>query len=126
MDFITGLSESNGKTAILVVVDQFSKMGIFIPCTDKVDSKELAGLLLTHVFTKHRVPKKITTNKGPQFTSRFMNELYKTMEIENALSVAHHPQTDRQTEWVNQELEQYLRCYINKVQDDWTEYLPMA
>ena len=118
MDFITGLPESEGYNAILVVVDRFSKMGIFIPCTEKTDSKKTAKMLLDNVFTKHGLPDKITSDRGPQFTSNFTNEVYKAMNIENALSTAHHPQTDGQSERVNQELELYLRHYVDTRQDN--------
>jgi hypothetical protein len=42
------------------------------------------------------------------------------------LSSAYHPQTDGQTEWLNQVLEQYLRCFINYHQDNWVDLLPVA
>ena len=126
MDFITGLPESQGKTAILVVIDRFSKMGIFIPCTNETNSQDLAEMLLQHVFTKHGLPKKITSDRGLQFVSKFTQEAYKAMGIENATSTAYHPQTDGQTERQNQELEAYLRIWVSYHQDDWTRWLPDA
>ena len=45
---------------------------------------------------------------------------------ENNPSTAYHPQTDGQTERINQDLEQYLRIYINHHQDDWVEWLSLA
>jgi len=58
--------------------------------------------------------------------SQFMHELYHLLGIKVAASTAYHPQTDGQTECVNQELEQYLRVFVNERQDDWVEWLPMA
>ena len=52
--------------------------------------------------------------------------MYTALGIENATSTAYHPQTDGQTERVNQELEQYLRCYTSQVQDDWAKYVSLA
>ena len=98
MDFITGLPLSNGYSAILVVVDHFSKQAIFIPCQTSTTSIDLAEILLQHVFTKHGLPKKITSDRGLQFVSKFTQEVYKAMGIENATSTAYHPQTDGQTE----------------------------
>ena len=98
MDFITGLPESQQKTAILVVVDRFSKMGIFIPCTNETNSQDLAEMLLQHVFTKFGLPSKITSDRGPQFVSKFTQEVYTALGIENATSTAYHPQTDGQME----------------------------
>ena len=42
------------------------------------------------------------------------------------MSTAFHPQTDGQTEWLNQTIEAYLRAFISKEQDDWVRLLPMA
>jgi len=61
-----------------------------------------------------------------QFMSQFMCELYHLIGIKITASTAYHPQTDGQTECVNQELEQYLHVFMNKRQDDWDKWLPMA
>ena len=55
-----------------------------------------------------------------------MRELNKMLEIETNLSTAYHPQTDRQTERTNQELEQYLRMYVDHRQSNWLEQLATA
>ena len=55
-----------------------------------------------------------------------MKDLYKLLNIEGNFSTAHHPQTDGQTERTNQEIEQYLRIYVNHHQNDWAEWLPIA
>ena len=62
MDFITGLPGSQEKMAILVVIDRFSKMRIFISCTNETNSQNLAKMLLQHVFTKFGLPSKITSD----------------------------------------------------------------
>jgi hypothetical protein len=46
--------------------------------------------------------------------------------VKTNLSSTYHPQTDGQTERVNQVLEQYLRCFINYHQDNWVDLLPVA
>ena len=58
--------------------------------------------------------------------SQFMRKLYRLLSIKVTALTAYHPQTDGQTEHVNQELEQYLRVFVNERQDDWDEWLPMA
>ena len=63
---------------------------------------------------------------GPQFVARFTRELYCLLRIELAPSTAYHPQTNGQTERVNQEMEQFLRLFVNERQDDWDELLPLA
>ena len=46
--------------------------------------------------------------------------------IDTRISTAYHPQTNRQTEWTNQMIEQYLQYYVNHQQDNWVELLPIA
>ena len=58
--------------------------------------------------------------------AEFTRELYRMLGIKLAATTAYHPQGDGQMEWVNQELEQYLRLFVNQRQDNWSELLPLA
>ena len=55
-----------------------------------------------------------------------MQELNKLLGIKVAASTAYHPQSDGQTERVNQEIEQYLQLFVNQCQDDWLEWISLA
>ena len=66
------------------------------------------------------------SDRGPQFVAEFTKELYRLLGIKLAATTAYHPQGDGQTERVNQELEQYLRLFINQRQHDWDDLLPIA
>ena len=66
------------------------------------------------------------SDRGPQFVAGLMRELNKMLGIETKLSIAYHPETDGQTERTNQELEQYLRIYVNHRQNNWAKWLAMA
>ena len=65
-------------------------------------------------------------DRGPQFVARMTKELNKMLGIETKLSMAYHPETDRQIERTNQELEQYLRMYVNHRQNNWAKWLATA
>lgn len=126
MDMIEQLPPSSGFDAILVVVDRLTKMALFIPTTTLVTSEELARLYLRHVFSKHGLPSSIVSDRGSEFTSRFWRSFTALMGVENHFGSAYHPQTDGQTERVNQCLEQYLRCFSDHLQDNWSDLLPLA
>jgi hypothetical protein len=126
MDFIEQLPDSSGFTAILVIVDWFTKQGIFIPTTNEVDSAELACLFVLHIFSKHGVPSYVTSNRGSEFVSHFFHSLGKVLDMTLHFTSRYHPEGDRQTEQTNQTLEQYLRCYCNYQQDNWSELLPLV
>ncbi|KAG5730221.1 hypothetical protein E4T56_gene11659 [Termitomyces sp. T112] len=126
MDHIVKLPDSKGFTVILVVVCCLTKQALFIPCHTTDNALEFAKLFLEHVFSKHRLPDDIISDCRPLFVSHFWQSLCRALEIKTNLSTAYHPETDRQTERVNQMLEQYLRLYINYLQNDWHAELPLA
>jgi hypothetical protein len=126
LDFIVGLPESAGYDSVLVVVDRFTKMAHFIPCTEKTDAMETAMLLIHYVFKLHGLPTSILSDRGPQFKAKLWRAVLTAYKITRKLSTAYHPETDGQTERTNQTLEGYLRCYTNYNQDDWFHLLPMA
>jgi len=111
-DFITKLPLVQGYDSILVVVDQLTKMVHFIPTTEKTLAEELARLFRDNVWKLHELLESIISDRGPQFAVELMRELNRMLGIESKLSMVFHPQTDRQTERVNQELEQYLKIVI--------------
>jgi len=126
MDFIMPLPKSNGYTGILVVVDRLTKMSHFIPIKRDITAIETAEMLMKYIFKNHGLPDKIISDRGSQFAVNVIQEMYKKLNIMVALSTAYHPQTDGQTERVNQDLETYLRLFINHRQDDWAKWLHLA
>src|SRR5882724_7004656 len=126
MDFIEGLPLSDGHDTILVVVCRLTKMALFLPTFQHIDAEDLARIFLSQVFAKHGTPTDIVSNRGKHFISRFWRSLCQLLSIKANLSTAYHPETDSQTECVNQILEQYLRVYVNYQQDDWVNLLPLA
>ena len=126
MDFIEQLPSSSGFTAILVVVDQLSKQAIFVPTYDTIMSPQLAQLFLLHIFSKHRVPSHVTSDRGTKFVSHFFRSLGTALDMKLHFTSGYHPEGDRQTEWSNQTLEQYLWVYCNYQQDNWADLLPLA
>lgn len=130
MDFITGLPPAvrRGKAydAILVVVDRYSKMARYIACTTEIDASEMGNRLIEDVFSKLGFPRSIVSDRGTTFTSKYWATFCYYMAVKRCLSTAYHPQTDGQTERMNQTLECYLRCYTNYQQNNWIDLLPSA
>ncbi|KZT51497.1 ribonuclease H-like protein, partial [Calocera cornea HHB12733] len=81
---------------------------------------------LQHIFKLHGFPVSIISDRGSLFVSLFWKRLLELVDVQPRPSTAYHPQTDGQTERVNQELEQYLRSYCSYQQDDWCDYLSLA
>jgi len=125
-DFITKLLLAQGYDSILVVVNRLTKMVHFIPTTEKTSAEGLARLFRDNVWKLHGLPKSIISDRGPQFAAGLMRELNEMLGIKSKLSTAFHPQIDRQTERINQELEQYLRMFIDHRQEQWPEWLGTA
>jgi len=125
-DFIIKLSLAQRYDSILVVVDRLTKMVHFIPITEKTLAEGLARLFRDNVWKLHGLPKSIISDRGPQFAAGLIRELNEMLGIKSKLSMAFHPQTDEQTERINQELEQYLRMFIDHRQEQWPEWLGTA
>jgi len=117
---------AQGYDSILVVVDRLMKMVHFISIIEKTLAKGLARLFRDNVWKLHSLPESIILDRGPQFAAGLMRELNEMLGIKSKLSTAFHPQTDGQTERVNQELKQYLRMFIDHRQEQWLEWLGMA
>jgi len=126
MDFIEHLPDSDGNTAILVIVDRLSKQGIFIPTVDEITAQDLANLFVLHVFSKHGVPSHVTCDRGSEFISHFFRSLGKALDMKIHFTSGYHPEGDGQTERLNQTLEQYLRIFSNYQQDNWSRLLPLG
>ena len=113
VDFITKLPLAQGYNAILVVVDQLTKIVHFIPTTEKTMAEGLAKLFRDNMWKLYGLPKSIISDRGPQFMAGLMKKLNQILGIKSKMLTAFYPQTDGQMERVNQELEQYLRMFID-------------
>ena len=126
VDFITKLPVVAGKDVILVVCDRLSKMTHFVATMEGTSAEGLARLFRDNVWKLHGLPESVVSDRGPQFAVELTKELNRMLGIKTKLSTAFHPQTDGQTERMNQEVEQYLRFFIEHRQKDWLEWLAMA
>jgi hypothetical protein len=123
---IVELPESEGKDTIIVVVHSITKQAHFIDTITTLSAAGTAKLYVQHIWKHHGLPGKALSDRGPQFITEFMKELYRLLEIKLAAITAYHPQEDGQMERFNEELEQYLRLFINQRQDDWVRLLPFV
>jgi len=97
----------------LVVVDRFSKMIRLIATTTSISSSKVARIYQDDIWKIYGIPKKIISDRGPQFASIFMGQLCKALGIKRAMSTVYHLQIDSQTERINQKVKVFLRYYIN-------------
>jgi len=91
-----------------VVNHNVTKATVIVPCKTTITADQTAALYLNHVWKNFSLPHKIISDRGMQFTAHFTQALCHLLDINQNLSTAYHPQTDGQTEHLNQELEQFL------------------
>ena len=92
MDLITGLPRSQkGHDAILVVVDQLSKVAHFLPVKETITASQLAELYISRIVSLHGIPKEISSDRGSLFTSHFWNSFQQAMGTHITWSSAYHP-----------------------------------
>ena len=126
IDIIGPLPKSNGMDVIVVIVNRFTKMIRLKTTTMNVSLKGIAKIYRDDIWKLHGIPRKILSNRGSQFTLKFMEEFTKALGTKRQLSTAYHLQTDGQMERINQEIETFLQYYVNYKQDDWTNWLAAA
>ena len=126
IDMIGPLPRLNKMDTILVIVDCFTKMIRLKATTTSLSSEGVTKIYRDEIWKIHRIPKMILSNRGPQFASKFIEDLTRVLGTKRKLSTAYHPQTDGQTEIINQEIGIFLRHYVNYQQDDWMEWLATA
>jgi hypothetical protein len=127
MDFVVGLPKTQkGHDSIWVIVDRLTKVAHFLPVRTNYGGEKLARLYVDNIVKLHGVPSRIVSDRGTQFTSRFWKSLHKAMGTKLDFSSAYHPQTDGQTERVNQIMEDMLRACVLTYGKDWEQSLPYA
>jgi transposase InsO family protein len=126
MDFIEGLPLSGKFNTVLVVVDKYSKYAHFVPLRHPFSAADVARVFMDSIYRLHGLPASIISDRDRIFTSKLWQLLFKLAGIQLRMSTAYHPQTDGQTERVNQCLETFLRCFLHACPHRWNHWLPLA
>jgi len=127
MDLITDLPSSNKYNSILTIVDQgYSKAAKFLPCNKTIDGKGIVQLYFKHLFPWFGIPKWIISDWDPRFISHFTKAVCQATDIQQNISMAYHPQTNGQSERMNQWVKTYLHYFVIGHQNNWSNLLPMA
>jgi hypothetical protein len=125
MDFITSLPRTkHGNDSVWVIVDRLTKVARFVPMRTTFGGDKLAKLYIDRIVKLHGIPRRIVSDRGAQFTSRFWKSLHEALGTKLDFSSAYHPHTDGQTERVNQILEDMLRACVLTYGKDWEDSLP--
>ena len=126
-DLITDLPISSGFASLLVVVDHGLTKGVILcPTKKSVTAEGIASLFFHKVFLRFGLFDKVISDRGPQFASSFARELGKLLHYDLSLSTAYHPQSDGETERVNQKVETYLRIFCGNNPASWSESISHA
>ena len=120
MDFILGLPCTLRKfDSILVMVDRFSKMAHFLPCSKTSNASKVAKIFFNEIVKLYGLPKTIVSDRDVKFMSYFWKALWYMMGTKLKFSTTYHPQIDGQTEVVNRSLGNILRCLIGENGKTW-------
>ena len=125
MDFMTDLPDSQGNRYLWVIKDRLSKC-VALEAMSTMKAEECAERFMESWVKHHGLPRAITSDRGTNWTSSFWKELCRLLGVTRRLSSGYHPQTDGGPERLNQDVQAYLRHYINHEQSDWKNWLPTA
>jgi len=127
MDFIVGLPNTSQKhDSIWVIVDRLTKSAHFLPVHTTYTAKKYAEIYMDQIIRLHGIPKTIISDRGTLFVARFWEQMQLALGTKLIRSSAYHPQTDGQTERVNQILEDMLRACVIHYDKNWDKCLALA
>ena len=126
-DFIVKLPKTaRGNDSICVFVDKLTKMVHFVACREELSAKDFAELYVDQIWRLHGLSREFITDRDRRFTSAFWKGVTELLGTKHVMSSSFHPQTDGQTERVNQTLETYLRHFVSAELNDWDTLLSRA
>jgi hypothetical protein len=127
MGFITGLPNSTKQNDDnMVVVEKLRKYAHFVPVKSTCKEIDIANIFMKDIFRLHGIPRDIVFDRDTKFTSIFWKSLMVGFEPKLLFSTTYHPQTDGQTERVNQILKDMLRMHVMHQLKKWEDYLPLV
>jgi len=125
-DFITDLPKCNSFNSLMVVIDHGSSKGVIsIPCSKMINATQTAQNYIDHVYQRFGLPDSFLSDRGPQFNSHVFKEMMQLLGVKTLRSTAYHPQTDGETECVNQELEIYFQILCTNNPKTWKSLNPL-
>ena len=125
MDFMTGLPLLKGCQYLWVIKDRLSKT-VVLQAMPSMEAEECAEVFMDCWMRHHGLRTAITSDRGTNWTGDFWSRMCSRLGVKQRLSTAYHPQTDGGPERMNQEVQAYLRNYLNHEQSDWAQWLPTA
>lgn len=109
-----------------MVIDKLTKYAYFICLSHPYTANTVAQAFLNHIYKLHGLPSVIISDRDRIFTSSFWQELFKLSDTTLNMSSSYHPQTDGQTERLNQCLKTFLRCLVQSCRKQWSQWIPLA
>lgn len=110
----------------MVVVDKFTKYAHFIPMAHPFTALQVAQAYMDHIYKLHGLPQALISDRDRIFTSSVWQNLFKLSDTQLLMSSSYHPQTNGQTERLNQCLESFLRCAVSTCPKQWHKWLSAA
>jgi hypothetical protein len=126
LDFVEGLPTSGQFNCILVVVDKYTKFAHFLPLKHPFTALLVAKAYMDNVYKLHDFLSSLVSDRDRVFTWKLWKELFGLSGVTLRMSSSYHPQTDDQTERVNQCMETFLRCFVHACPNRLSQCLSLA
>ena len=114
----------NNKRWIIVASDYLTRY-VELAALSSATSSQVAHFLINNVFKTHGFVSKILSDRGTNFLSDMMQDLYDQLSIHKINTTHYRPQTDGLVESFNKTMAEMLSHYTSSDQRDWDVHLPL-
>jgi hypothetical protein len=114
-----------GDKYVLTCQGNLSKCVIAVPIED-ITAETVARNFVVEIVLKYGIPDQVLTDQGTQFMSELFVNCCKLLRMQKLKTSVYHPESNGSLERSHKVLVEYLRCFSNKLQNDWDQWIPFA
>ena len=118
-------TSDNGNRYVVVFTDSLTKWPEAF-AIKSAGADVIAQLFVEELVSRHGAPRTLLSDRGKNFLSKHVQEIYDLFAVKKVNTTAYHPQTDGLTERFNHTLCNMLSMYVSKHQRDWDHFIPFA
>ena len=124
VDCLGPMTPTESGNKYIVVFSDYRTKWVEAQALPSIEASRIAQVFFNLIITRHGSPNTLLSDRGTNFLSKLMHEIYLIMSVKKLTTSSYHPQCDGQVEKFNHTLTQSLAMYCNTHQTNWDTFLP--